>query len=84
MITHEYLGEKSSKKRIFKLTLRHSIDDTVHGVADVLFGGDEQACRDQDDDGRLVVKPEHVVVDPNGVELDQVFDGSEYTVHFVE
>ena len=69
---------------IFKFTLRYSFNDAAHGVADVLLGGDDQACRDQDDDGRLVVKPGHVVVDPNGVELDQVFDGVEYAVHFVE
>jgi hypothetical protein len=63
--------------------LRHPIDDAINGVADVLLGSDEQACSDQDDDGRLVVKPEHIVVDPYGVELDQVLDRTKCFVHFL-
>ncbi len=67
---------------MFKLTLRHPVDYTVDGVADVLLGGDEQTCSDQDDDGHLIVKPEDVVVDAYSIKLDQVFDRSKCFKHF--
>ena len=62
--------------------LRNLLDDAVDGVADVLFGGDEQRARDEDDEGGLVVKPEDVVVDAYRVELDDALDGAENVKHF--
>ncbi len=49
----------------------------IHGTP----GGDEEGADDEDDEGGLVVQPEHVVVDADGVELDQPLDGAEDVEH---
>ena len=46
-----------------------AIYDAVDGVSDVLLGGDQQAGRDQDNKGGLVVEPEDVVVNTYLIEL---------------
>lgn len=46
---------------------RDVVDDTVDGISDVLPRGDEERERHQDDDSRLVVESEHIVVYTDGV-----------------
>ena len=59
----------------------HLLDNAVDGVPDVLPGGDEERADDEDDEGGLVVEPEDIVVDADGVELDQPLDGAEHVEH---
>ena len=57
------------------------VDDAVDGVADVLMGRHQEG-RDREDDHRaLVVQPEDIVVDPDGVELQEALDLLEETQH---
>ena len=56
-------------------------NDAVDGVSDVLLGGDQQRGHDQDDEGGLVVKPEHIVVDADRVELDEALHRAEDIKH---
>lgn len=60
---------------------RHIVHDAVDRVADVLSGSDEQRERHQDDDGRLVVQSEYVVVDAHVVDLEQPLYGAENVEH---
>lgn len=60
---------------------RYIVDDAIDWVADVLAGRDEQRERHQDDDGRLVVQSEYVVVDAHAVDLQQPLDGAEHVEH---
>ena len=60
---------------------RNFLYDAINWVSNVLPGGDEQRCDNQDDEGRLVVEPEGVVVDAYRVELDQPLDGAEHVKH---
>jgi len=59
----------------------HTVHHAVYRVTDVLPGGDDQRERDEHDDGRFVVQPEHVVVDAHGVQLQQIFHGTENVDH---
>ena len=49
--------------------LRDLLHDTVDGVSNVLLGGDQEAGRNQDNEGGLVVEPEDVVVNTYLIEL---------------
>ena len=64
-------------KKTWVLTSGNAIDDAIDGVSDVLLRGDQQAGGDKDDNGGLVVEPEHVVVNPDLLGLDEALDLTE-------
>lgn len=60
---------------------RHIVDDAIDRVTDVLTGRDEQRERHQNDDSRLVVQSEYVIVDTYAVDFQQPLDGAEHVEH---
>ena len=60
---------------------RYFLDNAVNGVPNVLLRRDQQGANHQDDEGGLVVQAEDIVVDADGVELDQPLDGAEDVEH---
>lgn len=61
--------------------VRDFFDYAVDGVSDVLLGGNQERGHDEDDEGGLVVQPEHIVVDAHGVELDEALHRAEDIKH---
>ena len=57
------------------------LHNAVNGVPNVLLRRDQQGANHQDDKGGLVVQAEDIVVDADGVELDQPLDGAEDVKH---
>ena len=55
--------------------------NAVNGIPNVLLRCDQQGANHQDDEGGLVVQAEDIVVDADGVELDQPLDGAEDVKH---
>jgi len=50
--------------------LRDLLHDAVYRVSDVGFGGHQGAGRQQDHEGGLVMKAEHIVIDANVIKFD--------------
>ena len=62
-------------------TSGNSIYDTVNWISNVLPGRHEETGRDKDEHRGLIVKPEHVVVDPDFVELGKALNLTEEPQH---
>jgi hypothetical protein len=59
----------------------NAFDDAIDGISDVLSRRDEDGTCDEEDHGALVVQAEDVVVDPYGVELEEVLHLSKDAQH---
>ena len=56
--------------------------NAVNRISNVLPGCNQKWGHDQNDKSRLVMKPKDIVVDANGVKLDQPFDRAKHVKHF--
>ena len=50
-----------------------AINHTINWISNVLSGGYEQRSGYKDDNSGFVMQPEHIVVDPNMIKLQEIF-----------
>lgn len=54
----------------------------MDGIAEVLFGGEQDGKHDQQNYGKPIVEPEHVIIGPDFITAHQVFKVVNKIVHF--